>query len=235
MSFSSAITGVFLPKVTAIVTTENSDKAISEIFIKTGRIQFIVMSFILTGFIVFGKYFVILWAGQNYIDAYYISLLFFIPLTVPLIQNLGITILQARNQMKFRSFLYIGIAILSLLLQIPLAKKYGAIGVAIGISFSLVVGQIVIMNIYYHLKQGLDMVKFWKEIFKMTFVPLVLGIITYYLVNDYPLNTIAKLVASVCFFTVIYVPVFWLFSMNQAEKYLIKKPIFDIINKIINK
>jgi O-antigen/teichoic acid export membrane protein len=231
MSFSSAITGVFLPKVTAMVAMNDSKTQISEIFIKTGRIQFIVMAFILTGFILFGKYFVILWAGSGYLEAYYIALLFFVPLTVPLIQNLGITILQARNQMKFRSLLYVGMAVLSLMLQIPLAKKFGAIGIAIGISSSLVLGQIIIMNIYYHIRQGLDMIKFWKEIFKMSIVPLVLGVITYFVMNDYPLNTIAKLVIGIIMFSIIFIPMFWTFSMNQYERDLIKKPVLNTLNK----
>ena len=85
MSFSTAISGVFLPKVTAMVAKGNSEKEISDLFIRTGRIQYLIMAFILTGFILFGKQFVILWAGSGYEEAYYISLLFFIPLTVPAI------------------------------------------------------------------------------------------------------------------------------------------------------
>ena len=59
------------------------------------------MSFILFAFIVFGKRFIELWAGEEYIEAYYMTFAFFLALYIPLIQNLGITILQARNQMKF--------------------------------------------------------------------------------------------------------------------------------------
>ena len=55
MGFSTAISGVFLPKVTAMVTKENNEKAISDLFIRTGRIQYIIIAFILTGFVVFGK------------------------------------------------------------------------------------------------------------------------------------------------------------------------------------
>ena len=98
MSFSTAISGVFLPKVTAMAVRESDGKAISNLFIKTGRIQYCVMILVLTGFFLFGRQFIRLWAGEGYDDAYIISMLFFVPLTVPLIQNLGITILQARNQ-----------------------------------------------------------------------------------------------------------------------------------------
>ena len=123
MLFSTAISSVFLPKVTSMVSRGANEREISNLFIRTGRIQYIVMSFILSAFIVFGKQFIYLWAGEGYEDAYYLSLMFFVPLTIPLIQNLGISILQARNQMKFRSLLYIVIALASLGLSILLAKQ----------------------------------------------------------------------------------------------------------------
>lgn len=78
MSFSGAIVGVFLPKITNMVVKGNQDKEISDLFIKSGRVQFIVMAFILTGFILFGRPFINIWAGPDYSDAYWISLLFFV-------------------------------------------------------------------------------------------------------------------------------------------------------------
>ncbi|MDD3416035.1 MAG: oligosaccharide flippase family protein [Lachnospiraceae bacterium] len=228
MSFSTAISGVFLPKVTAMATNEKSPKAISDLFIRTGRIQYIVLSFILTGFILFGKQFINLWAGPGYEDAYTIALLFFIPLTIPLIQNLGITILQARNQMKFRSLLYFVIAFLSLLLQIPLAKLFGGIGCAIGISGALVAGQIIAMNIYYYKKQGINIPLFWKEIGKMSLTPLLLGVVFFYLTTHITLDTVSKLGFCILVFTLIYIPSFWLTSMNKNEKDLISSPLKKI-------
>ena len=69
MLFSSAISGVFLPKVTAMVTRGGSDRDISDLFIRTGRIQYIVMSFVLSAFVVFGRAFLRLWAGEGSIKS----------------------------------------------------------------------------------------------------------------------------------------------------------------------
>lgn len=228
MSFSTAISGVFLPKITTMVSSEKSTSEISDLFIRTGRIQYIVMSFILTGFILFGKQFIALWAGPGYEETYIIALLFFVPLTVPLIQNLGITILQARNQMKFRSLLYILIALISLALQIPLAKLYGGIGCAIGISCALVAGQIIAMNIYYYKKQHINIPLFWKEIVKMSFTPMLLGIVFFFLMIHIKLDTVSKLGLGILVFTLIYVPIFWFISMNKNEKEIISFPLKKI-------
>lgn len=222
MSFSSAIVGVFLPKVTAMVTKHQDNQTLSDLFIRTGRIQYIVLCFILSGFILFGQQFINLWAGEEYKQAYVISLLFLLPLTVPLIQNLGVTILQARNQMKFRSILYVIIACLSLVISIPLSQSYGAIGCAIGTSGALFLGQIIIMNIYYHKYQKIDINLFWKNIFKMSILPIFLCIASYIILQHCDtLDSFTKLAAGILVFTIIYIPTFWLISMNNYERKLV--------------
>ena len=175
--FSTAISGLFLPRVTAMVTNNEGNDKISELFIRIGRIQYIILAFILSGFIVFGRVFIRFWAGPDYAQSYYIALLLFIPLLIPLIQNIGITVLQAKNKMKFRSILYLVVSICSLGISVPLAKLYGGIGCALGTAFALVIGQIIIMNIYYHKRVGLDMIAFWKEIGKMSVIPIVLSLL----------------------------------------------------------
>lgn len=221
MQFSTAISSVFLPKVTAMVATNRSRKEISDLFIRTGRIQYIVLAYILSGFIIFGRQFIELWAGAGYSDAYIISLLFFIPLTVPLIQNLGITILQARNEMKFRSVLYIIIALVSLAMQIVLTRYFGGIGCAMGVSGALVVGQILIMNVYYRRRQDLDIKTFWKEISKMSIIPIVLIFSSMLVIRHFfALDSWGKLILGIAAFSLVYIPLFFRFSMTDDERNL---------------
>lgn len=232
MQFSTAISSVFLPKVTSMVSQRNDKEEISSLFIRTGRIQNIIMSFMLFGFIVFGKRFIELWAGEDYSDAYYMTVAFFVALYIPLIQNLGITILQARNEMKFRSLLYICIAVVALVIQIILAKSWGGIGCALAIAGALFVGQGVIMNIYYKNKQSLDIPKFWKEILKMDIVPiLIVGIFSVILRFAPFVNTWTSLLLTVAVYVCIYAPLYYMFSMNEEEKNLIVKPILRIFSK----
>lgn len=232
MQFSTAISSVFLPKVTAMVATNRSRKEISDLFIRTGRIQYIVLAYILSGFIIFGRQFIELWAGAGYSDAYIISLLFFIPLTVPLIQNLGITILQARNEMKFRSVLYIIIALVSLAMQIVLTRYFGGIGCAMGVSGALVVGQILIMNVYYRRKQGLDIKTFWKEISKMSIIPIVLIFSSMMVIRHFfALDSWGKLILGIAAFSLVYIPLFFRFSMTDEERNLFISMFHKIFDK----
>ncbi len=237
MMFSTAISSVFLPKVTSMVTKGSSDEEISDLFIRTGRIQYIVMAYILSAFVVFGKQFIILWAGDDYTDAYYLTLMFFVPLTVPLIQNLGILILQARNQMKFRSMLYIVIALCSLGLSIYLAQIYGGYGCAFATGMALLIGQGLIMNIYYQKKQRINITGFWLEILKMSIVPAVFIVVGLYALNHFePSNmTVLDFAKYLILYTVLYIPLFLIFSINKEEKDLLLYPVLLIIRRVVRK
>lgn len=230
LQFSTAISSVFLPKVTSMVTLNAKDEDLSELFIRTGRIQNLIMSFILFGFIVFGQQFVKLWAGEDYSNAYYMALAFFISLYVPLIQNMGITILQARNQMKFRSLLYIVLAFLALVFEIIFANMWGGLGCALAVSIALLIGQGLIMNIYYQRVQHLNIVKFWKEIIKMDSIPFLLTAVAIY-VTRYVINIDGwqMLGLGVIVYGLLYITLLIPFGMNSYERSLLVKPIIKKI------
>lgn len=235
VSFSTAISSVFLPKVTEMTTKENSNKDISDLFIRTGRLQYIIISFILIGFIVFGRQFISLWAGSGYEGVYIITLLLFLSISVSLIQNLGNTILRARNQMKVQSLIYVAIAGLSLLLQVLLAKRFGGLGCAIAIAIPMILGHVVIMNIYYAKKQGLDIAAFWRNIIQMSIAPCLLGVVSFLVVRHVYLGSIPMLTLCILIFSLVYIFIFWKISMNQYERDLLFVPIQNLYYKLRRK
>jgi len=90
ISISTAISSVFVPRVHKLVASTKDNHALSELFTRIGRVQFIILSLIATGLIFFGQSFINLWAGSNYNESYPIVLLLVLPVTIPLIQNIGI-------------------------------------------------------------------------------------------------------------------------------------------------
>lgn len=232
LSFSTAISGLLLPRMTQLETNKASDKEFSDFFTKMGRIQFIIMGLIITGFILVGKEFMLLWQGEGYINSYYIACILMIPVTIPLIQNTGLSILQAKNKHKFRTVIFFIIAIVNIIISIPLAKLYGGIGTAIGTALSLILGQIVIMNIYYYKKIHIDIPKFWKETFKI-FIPILIVFIMGIGLNKLLIaNNYIILFIKIIIYTLIYIGIVWNFAMNNFEKELFSKPVKIIIKKI---
>lgn len=232
ISISTTISSVFIPRVHKIVATTNSNYDLLELFTRIGRIQFIILSFVATAIVFFGDSFIMLWAGENYSKSYYILLLLVIPVTIPLIQNIGIEIQRARNLHQFRSLVYFFIAIFNLILTIPLAKMYSGIGAAFGTALSLIIGNGFIMNWYNHTKVGLDMEFFWKSI--LSFAPaLVIPIILGLIMNNYIyIGNIFYLLITGFAYAIIYFVSMWLFGMNEYEKDLIAIPTFKLFKHI---
>lgn len=218
--FSTSISGLFLPRASIMVARKSSNEEITNEMIKYGRIQYTIMAYILTGFILFGRPFINFWAGTNYDTAYIITLIIMIPLTIPLIQNFGISILYAKNLQKFRSLVLILISILNIIITIPLVQKYSGIGAAIGTAISLTLGNTVIMNVYYHKRIGINMIRFWKNILVMTIpvlVSLCLGIGMNYIID---FNKFVLIPIGILLYSLIYALLMWYFALNNYEKQL---------------
>lgn len=232
LSMSTSFNSVLLPRLTAMSTKKDNDEEISNLFIKTGRLQFCILALILTGFIVLGKQFINLWAGPDYHESYIITLIFFITLLCPLIQNVGLTILVARGQQKFRSLIYLAIAIICLGFEVILAKKLGAIGCAIAVGITLLLGQWLIMNIYYKVRQRLDIIKFWKQIIKMAILPCIMAVGGYLLIQNFVITNWLTFTLTGIIFVAIYLPLFYQFSMNTYERQIIINPLIRMMRKV---
>lgn len=235
-NFSATVNSVFLPQISKVVATSDDMRPVNAIFKKVGRIQFLVMSLILSGFICYGRQFLWLWAGEKYTaaqktEAYYICLVVMIPLIIPLIQNIGITIIQAMNKHAFRSIVYIIIALANVVASIPLAKQFGGLGCAIATSASMIVGNIIIINIYYAKKIHLDIGGFFKEIAKL--LPVMLVMIALGLGSNVLLSGGGWLLlgAKIIVYAALFFGMSWLFSMNAYEKQLIMGPVNRIFRR----
>ncbi|MEK5256434.1 oligosaccharide flippase family protein [Paenibacillus sp. FSL F4-0125] len=233
LSLSTSISNVFIPRVNRMIATDpNDNKELTTLFIKVGRVQFMVLSLIVSGLIFFGQPFINMWAGKEYSDAYYIVLLLIVPVTIPLIQNLGIEIQRAKNMHKFRSWVYLFIAILNVILSIPLSKLYGGIGSALGTAVSLIIGNGLIMNWYYHYRVGLNMKSFWHQIVRLAISlipPLISGLIIFLFIDLYNIS-LFLLYGSV--YVIIFIASVWFLGMNKYEKNLITYPVMKILKKM---
>lgn len=226
LQFSTAISGVFVPQVNRIVMASDDDVKrdhdLTELFTKVGRVQFIILMLILSGFTFFGEYFVLKWAGNGYKNSYYVALLLITPVTIPLIQNLGMEIQRAKNMHQFRSYVYLGMAILNVGISIVLSMKWGELGAALGTTISLIVANGIIMNWFYQKKLGINIIFFWKSIAK--FVPaLVVPVITGILLNIKECSSLAGFVIRVVVYTIIYAISMYCLGMNDFEKQQVGK------------
>lgn len=231
INLSTAISGVLLPKMSKLIANNASSEQLTDEMIKVGRIQNYVIFLMCSGLILFGKQFIKLWVGDGFEESYYVALLLIVPVCFPLIQNLGISIMQAMNRFKFKSVSTSIMAVFNVIISVFLAKKMGAIGAAIGSSIALIVCNIFIINIYYYKALKLDVIRFWKDIFKQV-VPFVIPIIFILLVmRVLILSSWVGLIVYGCIYTLMYGCVSYLCSMNKYEKELCHKLVHSFIGR----
>lgn len=234
MEISSSLSDVFTPMIHKAAQEKDYGQRFTQIMIKVGRIQFLILGLVLSGFFACGKIFVNLWLGNDYELAYYVSLVLMVPVTIPLIQNVGIEMLRARNKHKYRSIVYLIMAVGNLLLSIPLCKLFGIIGAASGTSIMLVLANGIIMNWYYKNSLEIDIILFWKSISKLLAVPIVLGVLGYYITTIVSINSAILLLVFIAAFSLAYFVLTWCFSMNTYEKSLVKNE-FKKLSTLVRK
>lgn len=231
-NLSTAISGLLVPRLTEMVVKNAPTERFTEIFIKVGRLQFIIISFIVSAFVAFGRQFIALWAGPGYEEAYFIALLTMIPVTVPLIQNTGLNILYAQNRHKFRSIVYLCVAVVNVGLTFWWVEDYGIIGAAMATYIAYVLGNILIINWYYYKRIGLDIPLFWKNILKMCPVMIVMGTAWWFLLNTISINNWLVFFLLAAVYTAIYFLSAYRFMMNQYERDIIMVPVKKILRKL---
>ncbi len=227
INLSTAISGVLLPKMSKMVASNATSEELSNEFIKVGRIQYLVIFLMASGLVLFGKEFIKIWAGDGFITSYYVSLWLIVPLCIPLIQNLGLSIMQALNKYRFRTMSMFVMSFINIILSIILAKKYGPVGCAIGTALSLIIVNVILMNIYYCKEINLNIKKFWFEIFKMTvpnIIPIIIILILMKLIN---INGLLSILIFGSIYTIIYCITSYYLSMNNYER--------NIVNKVLIK
>lgn len=190
--FSTALSGMFLPRVSQILATGNGD--IMPLMIKIGRIQLMIAGAVIMGFIVLGEDFIHLWVGSGFSDSYWCTVLLILPSLIQLPQEIGIQAIVAENKVKQQAMVYFLMAIINILLSLLLTWRYDAIGMSVSICISYIVRTI-----------GLDII-FKKELH------LNLGI--------FFKQTFAKLGTMIMVVTLFTIPICYWISSNIEVPYL---------------
>lgn len=217
-TLSTALIGVTLPKISKMEEEKKSISEFNQIFLQTGRIQFLILALVYSGFIIFGKTFLGFWAGRSYEDAYFITIILMSGGIIPLIQNIASGILRVKNKHKVETLIVCLVAVFNVIISIFLAQMWGGIGAALGTFITLFIGEVLILNIYYKKSIDLDTPQFLWQIFKMSLPILIIAIISYIIYNYIIPTKFLYLVIGIGLYSIIYMFTVWNFSMNKYEK-----------------
>lgn len=231
LAISTSISSVYVPLVNKMVEEQSDHTSLTGLFIRIGRAQFFILFYILGGFILLGQYFMKIWAGPAYANAYWVALLLIVPVTFPLIQNLGIDIMKAKNMHRFRSIAYLIGSLVNILISLVLVIKWQEIGVAIGTCVALTIFNIFIINWYYHKRIGLDIVLFWKDIawlFLKTVSPIL---ICSALILKFPVSSFHSFILYGILYSSLYALMLYGFGLNSEERFTVRRLVMPRVKR----
>jgi len=212
---------LLLPKLTEV---KDDKTATNNVFLKVSRIQLIIAIYILFGFMLVGKEFILVWAGEAYMVAYTIAVLLMSAAAIPLSFNIANVILQAKNKQKFRAIVLSLVVIFNIIISIFACKKFGILGCTIGTVVTYVVGHIIVMGIYFYKQLKLDMKKYVKNAITII-ISSVAALVVSYLIKIELESLIITIALNAIIYTVIFFIVNYMFSLDNYEKQLIKNVI----------
>lgn len=230
-SFSVGILSVLTPKVNGMVFSGRDNTELTDLMIRIGRLQCYIVTLVVTGFIAFGQQFIKLWAGEGYEEAYWVALVTMIPACVPLIQNVALNVIVAQNKHRFRSLVFLFIAVINVVGTIICVNSFGIIGAAVVTGAANILGTGIIMNWYYWKRVGLEIPRFWKSIIKMFIIPIALCVISMLIIQFVHLDGWLMLLSGILIYTVLFLGLNWFIVMNDYEKDIFRGPVRKVFRK----
>ena len=225
--FSTAISGIFTPRVHHMVISTEHDlveqrRVLTAFFTKVGRMQFLLLAMIVSGFVFFGQQFLNLWVGPGYRESYYVALACMLPGTIPLIQNVGIEIQRAENRHHYRSVIYGIIAAFNVAVSIYLCQIWGAAGAALGTGAACILGHGLIMNLVYHKRININILAFWRSILGQMLGMVPAFVVGALIVKFVAIDSWIKLFLFVAVYMASYLASVLLFALNAEEKTMVR-------------
>ncbi|MFD2562459.1 oligosaccharide flippase family protein [Aquimarina rubra] len=241
-AFSTAISSVFLPRATQMSVNNASGEELTDMMIKLGRLSFIILMYIFGAFMLYGEQFINLWVGggesssdgkygvEECREIYVIALIIMVGYTLPLLQAFGNSILEAKNKLSFKAILYLVFMILGVIAGGFLAREYSAVGMIIGLVGGWMIVQNV-MNFYYHNNIGLNIIRFFKELFHKALIVVLLVIAVGYFINYIPGEGWISFIAKGISYTIVFIFMMYFIGMLEYERELFRKPIVSLLKR----
>ena len=170
--FTSAINGMFMPKISRLDLESDSNEKLTDLLIKVGRFQYFLNGLIASGFFVCGKTFIKLWMGTDYMEAYYGILLVLIPGIFFNSTQIANTLIIVRNKVKYQAVIGVIVGIVNVAVSFVLSRFYGVIGASVSIFIAYSI-RVVLYLILDKKVLNLQMNRFFKNCYLKMMPPVI--------------------------------------------------------------
>ena len=231
-SISNVVCGVTFPQISRVVFSNADRDALTHCCARYSRLQMLISAPLMGGFILLGKAFASLWVPEYDSTAVWLcTVIIVIPETLAVVEGTIFHVMKAKNLQKARSLILFGVMIANIIFTVFLIKWNDVYGPAIGTGISFIVGNLILSNIYYHKKVGVDVIKFLKELFKGILPAFIISLIIGIFICMIPVEGWLGFIIKGSLYVFEYGILTLLIGINKEEKALAK----GLINKVLKK
>lgn len=230
-TFSSAIDGMFMPRIARITYKEGNMNKILPLMIKVGRFQYHLVGLVLIGFACVGKEFISLWIGNDYISVYYCAVLLLLPAPFYLSQQIGKNTMVMVNKIRYLTMVNVIKAGLNVVLVSILSRWWGALGACVSICAVYFFRNFANMYLYKS-KLGLDNRTFYVECYGKMSIPMLITLaMGLFIQRIIPNMGWCIFGIKIAVIVGIYLSLMWIIAYNDEEKNMIMGVLKRITHK----
>lgn len=219
-TFSAALNGLFLPKVTRLTQSQDRSQVMS-LMVRVGRIQLYIITLILFGFAVFGSSFINLWVGPEFEKSFWVLIFLVMSNLSSLTLAVAMDVVYAENKIMYSSLATIITSVIGLVFAFILAPRMGAVGCALAAGCGLILNEVILI-VFYQKVMHLDMGYFFKNChLKILPVLFAYSVGAYFLSRMITIDSWLLLLACIGAYTIFYVAIVYFFLFNEDEKSLV--------------
>ena len=138
-------------------------------------------------------------------------------------QSVCLAVIVAQNRHRFRSAVYLGIAVCNAVGTWLLLPRYGIVGAAAVTGIAMLIGQGLAMNWFYARRTELRMAQFWRSVLPLLPVPLILGVFGTILTRFVDFSSPARLLCGILGYTAVYALLTAFFALTAEEKTMLRR------------
>ena len=216
-TFSDAINGMFMPRVSRILAKNDTADELSALMSKVGRFHVYTIGLLYIGFICVGRQFVELWMGVGYEDVYICALLLIFPSLIDVPQQIARTTLLVSDIVKEQGMIYMLMAIVNVVLSLVLLPAVGVVGAAFSVCTAYLV-RTAAFNVLYHKRLPIDLKYYFKSVYSRWLMVAALTLIWGKHVRLLPMDSWLGLLVKATLIGLFYATLLVIVAFSKAER-----------------
>lgn len=209
---------MYAPQVAKDMTNGLRERGLADSLIQPSRLIVLIGGSILFGFIAVGRQFVWIFYGSQYEIAWTIGIILMTPMFLNMSNGIIVNVLDVLNKRIARSGILIITTVANIIMTLIFLDIWGVMGAAIATAISTLLGQVILMNLYYNKVIKIPVFYMLYRIFKGILPFQILAMVVSLFIGHFISNIYVSFIICGLLFVIVFLAAFIALGANKEEK-----------------